>query len=122
MQFNTLTPMLWTADIQATMQFYTATLGFTTITYNEEWGWAHLQRGNCSIMFSRPNDHEPFDKLQCTGSFYFAVTGIDELWERLKNTPYVYYSLEDFAYGMREFAIKDNNGYILQFGEEIISH
>jgi len=31
----------------------------------------------------------------------------------------VVYPLEDCAYGMREFAIRDNNGYILQFGQEI---
>jgi len=113
--------MLWTADIKATMQFYTAVLGFTVTNYNEDWGWVHLERGGCCIMFSRPNEHEPFDKLQCTGSFYFNTTGVDELWHTLKDTPYIYYSLENFDYGMREFAIKDNNGYILQFGSEILT-
>jgi hypothetical protein len=29
----------------------------------------------------------------------------------------VAYPLEDFHYGMREFAIYDNNGYMLQFGQ-----
>jgi len=28
----------------------------------------------------------------------------------------VVYPIESFDYGMREFAIRDNNGYILQFG------
>ena len=28
-------------------------------------------------------------------------------------------SHEDFEHGMREFAIYDNNGYMLQFGQEI---
>jgi hypothetical protein len=27
--------------------------------------------------------------------------------------------MEDFAYGMREFAIYDNNGYMLQFGAPV---
>jgi hypothetical protein len=27
-----------------------------------------------------------------------------------------YYTIENFEYGMREFAIYDNNGYMLQFG------
>ena len=31
----------------------------------------------------------------------------------------VVYPIENFFYGMREFAIRDNNGYILQFGQEI---
>ena len=42
-----------------------------------------------------------------------------ELWEQLQATATICYPLEDFAYGMREFAIYDNNGYILQFGEVI---
>jgi hypothetical protein len=29
------------------------------------------------------------------------------------------YPMEDFEYGMREFAIYDNNGYMLQFGAPI---
>jgi hypothetical protein len=29
----------------------------------------------------------------------------------------VVYPIEDFSYGMREFAIRDNSGYILQFGK-----
>ena len=29
------------------------------------------------------------------------------------------YGIEDFEYGMREFAIFDSNGYPLQFGQEI---
>ncbi|MFN5228579.1 MAG: hypothetical protein ACK5Q3_18600 [Planctomycetota bacterium] len=28
-------------------------------------------------------------------------------------------ALEDFDYGMREFAIYDNNGYLLQFGQSL---
>jgi hypothetical protein len=27
--------------------------------------------------------------------------------------------MEDFHYGMREFAIFDNNGYLLQFGQPL---
>jgi hypothetical protein len=29
------------------------------------------------------------------------------------------YPIENFAYQMREFAIRDVNGYIIQFGREI---
>lgn len=31
----------------------------------------------------------------------------------------VCYPIEDFHYGMREFAIFDNNGYLLQFGQPV---
>ncbi len=111
--------MLWTNELNATMEFYTIVLGFTVSNFNEEWGWLHLQKDGVSIMFAFPNAHEPFDKPVCTGTFYFYADDVDELWEKLKDTPYIYYGIENFEYGMREFAIKDNNGYILQFGREI---
>jgi uncharacterized glyoxalase superfamily protein PhnB len=44
---------------------------------------------------------------------------VDGLWEKLKGSSYIFYGLENFDYGMREFAIKDNNGYMLQFGTQI---
>ena len=40
------------------------------------------------------------------------------LWLQLKDKATVVYPIEEFDYGMREFAIRDINGYILQFGQE----
>lgn len=40
-------------------------------------------------------------------------------WEKLKDKVAVFYPVEDFSYGMPEFAVCDNNGYIFQFGQEI---
>ena len=119
MQFSTLTPMLYTMELKATLQFYTNTLGFTVDTFNEEWGWLHMHSDEAKIMFSLPNSHITFDKPAFTGTFYFTVTDVDALWDKLKDTTHIYYGIENFEYGMREFAIKDNNGYILQFGQEI---
>ena len=119
MQLLNLTPMLWTKALVATKEFYESILGFEVDNFSEEWGWLHMHRDAVNIMFSLPIAHEPFEKPVCTGSFYFYMDEVDELWEKLKNTPYLYYGIENFEYGMREFAIKDNNGYILQFGKEI---
>ena len=68
---------------------------------------------------SLPNAHEPFDKIQFTGSLYFRPEDVDELWKQIKEQATVVYPIEDFDYGMREFAIRDNNGYILQFGQAV---
>jgi hypothetical protein len=46
---------------------------------------------------------------------------LDSLWEKFRDKVVIVYPVEDFDYGMREFAIRDNNGYILQFGQEIAS-
>jgi uncharacterized glyoxalase superfamily protein PhnB len=54
-----------------------------------------------------------------TGSLYFKTDDVNALWLRLKDKCKVEYPPEDFEYGMREFAIRDNSGYLLQFGQEI---
>jgi uncharacterized glyoxalase superfamily protein PhnB len=53
-----------------------------------------------------------------TGSLYFKSEAVDEIWQCLKDKAQVEYPLENFEYGMREFAIRDCNGYLLQFGQE----
>ncbi|HTB63394.1 MAG TPA: VOC family protein [Opitutales bacterium] len=117
MKFTGLTPMLWVKDIAQAVQFYREVLGFECVKQVE--GWACMKRDKVEIMFSLPNAHEPHDPLQFTGSFYFRVDEVDALWNQLKDQATVVYPIEDFPYGMREFAIRDNTGYILQFGREI---
>ena len=65
----------------------------------------------------RQNEHEGDVRPAFTGSLYFRVRDVDSLWSLLKDEARVCYPIENFAYGMREFAVYDNNGYLLQFGE-----
>jgi len=117
MKLNQLVPILWTNDPEQTIAFYRDLLGFESI--NRGGGWALLRKDAVELMLSLPNVHEPFDKIQFTGSFHFHPDDVDELWQQIKDKAMVVYPLEDFDYGMREFAIRDNNGYVLQFGKEI---
>ena len=119
MNFNALRPMLWTDQLEQTVEFYTKTLGFTCAEFNKDWGWASLYKDNVEIMLARPNEHMTFERPLFTGSFYIDTTKVDDLWNELKDKVKVCYPLENFEHGMREFAIYDNNGYVLQFGEEI---
>jgi uncharacterized glyoxalase superfamily protein PhnB len=115
MKIQTLTPMLRTWDIPATVEFYTTVLGFVCDNRTQE--WAALRRDGVSIMLSGPNHHERDQKPSFTGSLYFRIDDVDQLWEAVKDRAKVCYPIETFSYGMREFAIYDNNGYLLQFGE-----
>jgi uncharacterized glyoxalase superfamily protein PhnB len=119
MKINKLTPMLSTKKMRETVDFYTGILGFTCPNFVEDWGWAVVTHGEVEIMFCLPNAHLPFEKPIFTGSFYFNVENVDEIWEKLKDQAEISYPIEDFDYGMREFAVFDNNGYLLQFGQEI---
>lgn len=119
MRLERLTPMLRTKDIKGTIAFYTGVLGFTCDAFSEEWGWANLSRDSTSLMVATPNAHEDFDEPVFTGSLYFRCDDVNALWTHLADKARVAYPVEDFEYGMREFAIFDNNGYLLQFGEEV---
>ena len=118
MTLKALTPMLRTPDLPATIAFYTEVLGFTCENVSEEWGWAALQCDGLAIMLSGLNRHEGDTGTGFTGSLYLRTDDVDGLWGRLKDRARVCYPIEEFAYGMREFAIYDNNGYLLQFGQE----
>lgn len=110
---------MYTEELDATIAFYTEVLGFTCNEQNDEWGWASLSCDDVHIMLARPNQHTPYDKIGFTGSFYFTTDDVENLWINLKDKAKVCYDIETFPWGMREFAIYDNNGYLLQFGQEI---
>lgn len=111
--------MLWTKELKETIEFYTGVLGFEFYQLNEEWGWASVEMESIHIMFAVPPDKESFDKPSFTGSLYLRCDNVDEIWGRVKNRARIRYPIENFEYGMREFAVYDNNGYLLQFGQEI---
>ena len=118
-EFTSLQPMLRTKDFKATLDFYTRRLGFQCESLSEADGWASLRRDSVHLMIAAPNAHHPFDKASFTGSLYFNVDDVAALWAAVKDWAEVCYALEEFSYGMREFAIFDNNGYLLQFGTSI---
>lgn len=111
--------MIWSEQLEDTIAFYTHTLGFVCAEKNDGWGWACLCRDEVEIMVAKPNAHTPFEKPLFTGSFYFNTDDVNALWNALKDKVEPVYGLEEFEWGMREFAIRDNNGYLLQFGQDI---
>ena len=111
--------MLRTWDLPGTIEFYRRVLGFELKGQAAESGWASMACGPVAVMPSGPNEHEGDRAPAFTGSLYCRVSDVDGLWSRLKNQARVCYPIETFAYGMREFAIYDNNGYLLQFGQAV---
>jgi uncharacterized glyoxalase superfamily protein PhnB len=119
MKVTALRPILWTTEFEATLAFYTTVLGFTIEERNDAWGWACLQLDGVEVMISKPVDAGSFSSGVFTGSLYFTVSDVEALWEKLRDSARVCYALETFEWGMKEFAIYDNNGYVLQWGEEV---
>ncbi len=116
MRLNDIKPMLWTRALKESITFYTDVLGFVLDEFNEEWGWASLHLDDIVIMVAKPNEHMTFEQPAFTGSLYINTDDVDYWWQRLKDQVKLCYDINNFEYGMREFAFYDNNGYLLQYG------
>src|SRR5436305_13427394 len=113
MSLQNLRPMLWTEDLAGSVEFYTEVLGFDAVDVRDDWGWASLHKDNVWLMLAGPNEHTTYDNIGFTGSFYFTTDDVDALWSDLKDKVRVCYGIENFEWGMREFAVYDNTGYLL---------
>lgn len=115
-----LSPILWTKDLQATIDFYTTVLGFTAQSSFPD--FVSLIRDSVELMFVVPqgdpeDGNEFFPKPRLTGSIYITCKDVDGLWEKVKDKVKVKSPLCDTEYHMRDFAMEDNNGYEVVFGQ-----
>jgi hypothetical protein len=79
-----------------------------------------MHKDGVQMMFTTPNEHTLHNGAPLfTGSFYIYSYEVDDLWDDLKTKTTVSYAIANFSHNMREFAILDNNGYLLQFGREL---
>jgi uncharacterized glyoxalase superfamily protein PhnB len=115
-RFQSLVPMLQTLDIEHTMRWYETVLGFRRDGYQPGDGWCRLSRDGVSIMFMT-NAH--LGPPHATATQYFSVDDADALWESIEQNCRAEWGPEDMPYGLREFAIKDPNGYLLSFGSPV---
>jgi uncharacterized glyoxalase superfamily protein PhnB len=124
---QSITPNLIVHDVNATVSYYKERLGFQLITSVPESGklnWAMVQRNQVPLMFqSEESLLEDMPELSLTkggiGTFFIRMTGIEELFVELGGKAEIVVKMRDTFYGMREFTIKDLNGYYLTFAEEI---
>jgi len=117
-----LAPILETKDLKETVEYYKTVLGFGCEGFYPEgdnpW-WAEMKRDEVAIMLTSRRSDSDYAKPALTGSIYLYPNNVDEIWEELKDKADVSYEIETFDYGMREFAIRDCNGYLLQFGQGV---
>ena len=108
-------PVLPSLDIAETLSFYTEKLGFR-IRYEDD-AYAIVARDEIALHFWKCNDPHIPQNTSC----YVYVRGIDSLYAEMQVAGVVHPNgtLEDKPYGIREFAILDQDGNLLRFGEEL---
>ena len=111
--------MLRTRDLSRAITFYVERLGFALQRRSNEDGWATLRRDDIELMLATPNAHGDGAQPAFTGSLYFRLDNpgaVDRVWASLEGNARTCYPPETFDYGMHEFGIYDDDGYLLQFG------
>jgi uncharacterized glyoxalase superfamily protein PhnB len=139
MEINKLVPNMAVADIRQTVEFYCGNLGFELVmavpesqdgaeqqlSGDREYVYAMLRKGHAELMFQRLDsfreDVPSVGEIPTIGasvSFYMQGNGIEAFYEELKNKNIQISELKQTWYGIKEFYLKDNNGYVLGFAEE----
>jgi catechol 2,3-dioxygenase-like lactoylglutathione lyase family enzyme len=106
---------LMVSDVAAAAEFYTTKLGFKAgFMFGDPPNIAGLNLGNVQMFLERG---EPNPK-GC--SVYFVVGDADELFEFQRASGVeVVVEPEDRFYGLRDYRIRDLNGYELSFGHHL---
>lgn len=139
MKVNKLTPNLEVKDIESTVTFYQSVLGFTLVMAvpstqdamdesfisDKDYVYALVKKDNVELMFQRTDSFKQDVTLArglpigASVSFYMEVNGLDDFFVSIKDKVDVFTAPEMAWYGMREFYLKDINGYILGFAEKV---
>ena len=125
---KSLVPMLAVADVERTIGFYCGMLGFTCVNTfglvgygSPKPGWCHLKRDGVGLMFSSHlKDDEPGvpPGEKSFQVYYFYPDDIRALHAEWSAGGVPVTDLRVTGYGMREFEIRDPDGYWLWFGED----
>jgi hypothetical protein len=117
-EFKTIVPVLKVVDLQRAVDFYTSILGFTVCWRAANDGGGEncmLAAGATNLLLSTASHLG--DKPQLTGTLYFNMVGVRELFEQIKNRVEIAWPLETMDYGQVEFGIRSCDGYTLAFSE-----
>lgn len=108
-------PVLASLDIKKTVEFYKTKLGFNRVGYLDD-NYAVIARDNFVVHFWKCDDKIHPENTSC----YVDVKDVDGLYEELKPFDVIHPNgkLKNHPHGMREFAILDEDGNMIKFGQE----
>ena len=125
-----LVPTLMVKDVHRTIDFYQMVLGFEleqVIPAAAPFEWASMKCGDVEVAFQEESnmiwDIPEMQGMEIGGAFALCVKmeGVDALYERVKDKVVISQELFTFYPGLREFRIRDSDGYFWVFREKIPS-
>jgi catechol 2,3-dioxygenase-like lactoylglutathione lyase family enzyme len=118
--FIKIVPVLKVSDMRKSLDLYTRVLGFQVAWQAGNDGCGEncmLSAGSTNLLLSTGSHlgNQP----QFTGTLYFHVAGVQEYYDRIKDRVTIAWPLEVMEYGQHEFGIRDCDGYMLAFAEDV---
>lgn len=120
MKFHKLTPFLPVNDLRETLDFYQDHFGF-----HDPWTMGDIdggiRRDDLRLLFSEDPEHvQAINNDTHRLPLIWFVENVDAVYDefRQRQIPIVA-PIEDMPWGIREFSIRDNNGYLIRISETI---
>ena len=113
-------PCLFVADMRRSLDFYLEILGFTQTAYypiESEPVRTEVRRDDVAIVLLAETTRVAAETPAFTGALYLFPESIEHLADELRGRAPFAWGPEDTDFGMREFAIRDPDGYTLIFAE-----
>jgi len=111
--FKRSTPILASLDEAKTIAFYTEKLGFTFCDSHN--GYLVFSRDGINVHLFPCNEPETCRNMGC----YIYVTDIEQLYNEYQQSDLIHPNgaLRMMPWGLRQFAVVDNNGNIFYFAD-----
>lgn len=129
MTFEKLVPNLMVEDVSLTLNYYHGVLGFETIstwpTTGEDPTRATVKKDDVEITFQAEDSlKKEIPELRHddpAGGFTLTImiSNVQEFYDHLYSSLDVVVHISENSRGMRQFTVKDINGYYLTFAERI---
>jgi|SRR4051812_35840586 hypothetical protein len=117
-KFLKVTPPIPVKDVLETVEWYKQHLDFS-----EEWYYADpvsdggCRRNDLRLLFGKAST-----PLKTPGemSLIFFTSNVEEIYEEIQQKKLkIVRPLKQYDYGIKEFSIRDINGYIIRFAENV---
>lgn len=125
--FKSMTANLMTESVDDSVAFYQDYLGFSVAASvpgeNGKFQFAILSKDGITLMFQERSNltaEYPILAAEATrpsATLYITVDDLNETYEKLKSRRELLLDMHETFYGAKEFAVADNNGYVLTFTE-----
>jgi uncharacterized glyoxalase superfamily protein PhnB len=122
-----MTTNLMVESVDDSAAFYQNALGFSVVdSVPDKSGklqFAIMSKDNLTLMFQEKNsmtEEYPIlsaDRVHPSVTLYITTDNFDELYLELKSGHKILRDAHTTFYGSKEFAVADNNGYVLTFAE-----